>query len=371
MLPLTIADIASENDDIAFLAFAEFVGPALWTRVVHGVRRAKPGTCACRPERPPLFNVTDTLTGPLCDRCVPLWTGLLSDGFEVLREALVGRIPTVSARSRNGGEEIREWRIIRDHIVAPEADLQDASVFGVLLRDFEPREETPAELDWLRKAWAQLVNYPTSGRIVPTVRRESADERGLPTRPEVAIRKAAWAAPLRVDPVARDILIEFLLGIRDEITDPFSLPSMELRFGLTAAEVSERLQRSLATLRQCNRDFYERAVAVPRAQTVSDAIAGGHAPSPEDICVAAADTSVPRNAILAELEVNSVTKMLLQAITDIAHGRKVDVGALARRLLRLDDERAGHEVDRLARLVAGAGVEWVDVLLHDLDGRAA
>ncbi|WP_322752131.1 hypothetical protein [Frankia sp. Cas3] len=370
MLPLTIADIASENDDIAFSAFVEFVGPALWTRVVSGVRRAKPGTCACRPERPPLFNVTDTLTESLCERCMNLWTDRLMNGFRVLRQALAGSVPTIGAGS-NAGEEIHEWRIVRDHIVAPEAELEDVSVFGVLLRDFTPRDETPAELDWLRKAWAQLVNYPTSGRIVPTVRRESADERGLPTRPEVAISTAAWAAPLRVDPVDRDILIVFLLGIRDEITDPFSLPSMELKFGLTAREVSERLEGSLALLRRCNRDFYERAVAVPLAETAPDGIAGGHAPSPEDICAAAAETSVPRNAILAELEVNLVTKRLLQAIADIAHGGKVDVGVLARRLLRLDEERAGGEVDRLARLVAGAGVEWVDVLLHDLDGLPA
>ncbi len=371
MSTLTIADIASANDEIAFLAFSEFVGPPLWARVVRGVHRAKPGTCACCPERPPLFDVTDVPTEPLCHRCMKLWTDHLMSGFRVLRQALAGQVPTVSPRSHNAGQEIREWRVICDHILAPDAELEDASAVGAILRDFVPREASPAGLGWLRAAWAQLIHYPTAGRIVPTVRRESADERGLPTRPETAIGKAVWAAPLRVDPVSRDILIEFLLGIRDEITDPYSLPSMELKFGLTAVEVAERLQRSLALLRQHNRDFYERAVAVPLARTAPDEIFGGHMPSPEDICVAAADANVPRNAIIVELRSKPDVVGALRAIVDAAYGKGRDVVAVVRRQLRLDGEHARAEVTRLVRLVVAAGVGWVDLLLRGLDGRPA
>ncbi len=394
MNPLTIADIAHENDEVAFTAYTELVGPALWMRIVRGVHRAKPGTCACRPERPPMFDIADEILGPLCGRCTDLWTDRLMSGYQVVREALAGQVPTITG-GPNAGQEIREWIVIRDHFASAEAERQDVPVFGAVLRDFAPRERTPPHLDWLRAVWAQLVHYPTSKRIIPTVRRESAAERGLPTRPEVAICSAEWAAPLRVDPADRDILIEFLLGVRDEITDPFSLPDMQLKFGLTAGEVDERLQRSLALLRRYNRDFYERAVAVPLAgshgATDPDGhgCAGEHVPSVEDACVAEVDARVARSALIAELAFNPgrgrahgvgsgvgvgpnlVMVRLLQVIIDAGDGRRVDIVALFRRHLRLDEERARAEVARFVGLVVGAGVRWVDVLLRAVDGRAA
>ncbi|WP_250292639.1 hypothetical protein [Frankia sp. CiP1_Cm_nod1] len=490
MAALTLADIADEDDNNAFAAFRELVGPALWAVIVRDVHRAKPGTCACRPDRPPMFDAAHPIPGPLCQRCMDQWTPRLMDGFGRIRAALMGDVPTIAGGS-NAGQEVRELIVVRDHLVTPEAEWQEAAVHGAMLcHPAFPGGISPEPPGWLRAVWAQLVHFPTAGRIVPTVRRESAAERGLPTRPEVAISTAEWAAPLRADPVGQNILIHFLLGLRDEITDPFSLPKMQLRFGLSERETDERLRRSLALLRRCNPDFYARAVAGPLAgrpggvpdETGPDECIGDHVPSVEDSCAAEADADTARKAIIAELlppvrpsddgrvrdthpdthgdthpdthgdgygrrenpgprpkavpsrtapksqpkthpksgrpgtwpksrpdarmpgagpgaappapgsdairepgatrepgaareagvirepVLNAVTVRLLKVIVDAAYGKKADVVAAFRRHLRLGEEEAEAEVGRFTRLVAGAGVCWVDVLLRGIDG---
>ncbi|KLL10784.1 hypothetical protein [Protofrankia coriariae] len=309
MTALTLADIADENAEVAFMAFRELVGPALWAVIVRDVHRAKPGTCACRPDRPPMFDAAHSIPGPLCPRCTDLWTPRFMDGFDRIRAALVGNVPTIAGGS-NAGQEVRELIVVRDHLVTPEAEWQEAAVYGAMLCDPAfPRGISPEPPGWLRAVWAQFVHFPTAGRIVPTVRRESAAERGLPTRPEVAISTAEWAAPLRADPIGQNIVIHFLLGLRDGVTDPFSLPKMQLRFGLTEQEVDERLRRSLALLRRHNPDFYTRAVALPlaerptetRGETGPDGCTSEHVPSFEDACVAETDAYTARETIIAEL----------------------------------------------------------------------
>lgn len=284
-MTFSVADLASPDPVLGLHAFIELTGPALWHNVVRGVRQAKPGSCSCDPLASPRSGGLPHPDATACVQCTSEWTRRLTRSYDAFRRALTDGPPTAPGPA---GQRVpvREWVELIEFVASPDADLVDiAEVSGLLLeltrsqgRDgAQPRPGPPergappvpdaATPRWVVAAHWQLVRYfANPSRVVADVRRASATERDMDTRPELAIANRDWSAPLRADPVSRDILIHFILGIRDEVSDPYALPDMETRFGLTPGEVSARLAAQLRLLREIRPEFFWRNVGLPLAQ---------------------------------------------------------------------------------------------------------
>ncbi|MBL7519172.1 hypothetical protein I6A84_13920, partial [Frankia sp. CNm7] len=304
-----VAEIADTDENLAYFAYLALVGPALWAQVVATAHRAKPGSCGCDPLRPPVGGHSGA--EPLCPRCTNLWTDRLLKGFTATRAALADGPPLT-----RDDLPVREWQRLVEHLGATAAEFEDAAEYGRTLRELTLRarrgareaapgsaaDPAPPAPGWVRDAYFQLVDFVANpSRTVADIRRESAAERDLHTRPELAIGKQDWAAPLRADPVDRDILIHFLLGLRDEVSEPYSMPKMELAFGLTAAQAAERLARQLRLLHEVRPDFYHRNVEAPLA--LRRAVGEPVTPPEQDVVFDAADAALALGALRAALGV--------------------------------------------------------------------
>ncbi|MFY1651129.1 hypothetical protein ACN27J_09560 [Solwaraspora sp. WMMB762] len=113
---------------------------------------------------------------------------------------------------------------------------------------------------WLRAVYWQFV-HQDQRQAIAELRRRSATARGMHARPERDLTTARWAAPLAADPVGLDLLISFVIGLRDQVADSWRIPHATAKHGLTDQQVRLRLTAAVDLLRRINPSFYEANVA--------------------------------------------------------------------------------------------------------------
>ena len=143
-------------------------------------------------------------------------------------------------------------------MTGPAAATESLSHLAKLLKRRPTAEEPPG----LRAARAQLVYYPLRN-LEAQVRREEAIARGASARPERDLRQAAWAAPLREDAVAFDLLVDAVVRLRNGSRDLYVIPTDQLdRHGLDSAAARSMLRRALDLLRSVRPEFYMANIAL-------------------------------------------------------------------------------------------------------------
>src|SRR5690606_31701047 len=228
--PLT--HIADPNTAIAFPAFHSLVSPAVRAAACLPLRRARHAGAACSAP----------VGRGFCADCEATVDDRILASFTRLR----GPLPTTRS-----GEPVRELALVRDHLRPPEAAYEDVDALARRLRG----AAVEGEAAWLRAARAQLVHYPLA-HLEERVRRDDAVRRGAAARPDRDLRQAAWAAPLRTDPAALDLLIFAVYRARRGAGYGDIPPDLCERHGLSPYEARRRLNAALVRLRALNPAFY-------------------------------------------------------------------------------------------------------------------
>ncbi|WP_018653242.1 hypothetical protein [Actinomadura flavalba] len=320
-----VAHLADLDDAIAFPAFYVLVGPALRAA-------ARPALCRARhPVRP--------CRGPgggWCDECDATADDLLMKSFSRLRAALAGNPPRTGQ-----GAAVREMAVVCAHLTAPEAADENADAFASVLRT-----ETGEEPAWVRAARFQLVHYPLL-HLEERVRRADAVARGAAARPDRDLRTAGWAAPLRTDPVAVDLLVATVFRVRRGAADLDVPDDLRERHGLTRRDAARMQGAALSRLHAVNPGFHAANIGVVPA-----------APSdPGEWETVSADRDDAR-ATLRRLVVRPAYRAVVAEVCAAGIEGHGDPVAAAVHRLRLGDRAARRFVRRLAGLVAAAGLEW-------------
>lgn len=343
-----VAHLADSDDAIAFAAFHTLIAPALRDAARGPLRRARHAGRACH----------GTASTDWCADCEADIDDLLLDIFTRLRTTLLG--PTPSTRS---GETVRELALVREHLTNSLAGDQDAAAFSRQLRG--PGED--AEPRWLRAVRAQLIHYPLN-HLEERTRRADAVRRGAAARPDRDLRTAAWAAPLREDPVELDLLLLAVFRARRGGTDLYDVPAdVRDRHGLSRAATSRRMTAALAKLKMVNPGFFAANVADPRGIDPLPADAPQAAADPQERAANAAACEAAREELHrlvsgsgeASADGHSdAYRAVVAAVCAAGDGSGDDPVGVAVRSLGLAPEGAGRLVRRLVTLTAAAGPEW-------------
>ncbi|TYK52618.1 hypothetical protein [Actinomadura decatromicini] len=341
-----ISHLADRDDAIAYAAFHTFVSPAMRAAARVPLRRARHAGRAC---------LAPTGDG-WCAECEETVDDLLMESSAKLRRALGGEMPKTRA-----GQPVREMVLVCEHLTSADARNEDAATWAMKLRRAEGGDEP-----WLRAAWAQLVHYPLL-HLEERTRRADAVRRGASARPDRDLRQAAWAAPLRGDPAALELLIVLVFRVRRRVPDPFHVPDdLRERHRLTRTEASRRLGTALVALRAANPGFFAANIGEPVT---------GHAAKPpvdpQDSITTVVEQARARATLTRLLTARADEPMrraarrrsyrhLIAAICALGTGRRAAPVAMAVRELGVTPTQAARMVRRLAILVAAAGLEWTD-----------
>ncbi|MBL7487459.1 hypothetical protein I6A60_05940 [Frankia sp. AgB1.9] len=374
MSVLQVCDLLDADDTVAAFALARFLRPAFVVRIRRVVRTSVPWLCSCDRET-------------LCDTCGELVNTYLFDAYRKLRACARGELPVTRA-----GEPLRELRDLVAGLSDPaptasldvdEAGRQLAAYTargsrpsGVATPATSPAEAPVADEVWLRKAWGQLVWYPTQKLDIDLVRKDAV-RRGMPARPMRTLDESAARAPLAADPAADGAVRELVTGLHANVTSPLQLPSTQTRLGGSASDARAALERGLELLRRHEPQAYETLVAGPLAARGDGRLPARPAQPRPTARLDDADglgAEVARRALRAEITAayalgserrtgEPPLVALLTALVDAGYGRTVDLAGRCGRLLRLDEAAARAEVARLAALAAEAGLPWLDELL--------
>ena len=114
-------------------------------------------------------------------------------------------------------------------------------------------------------AWQRLLIARPPRQVSADARRSRAAREGRAARPDRDLRDARWAAPLHDDPVGLEILISFVIGLRDRAADPWTIPP-EHAGGLQQREVDRRLGAMLVRLQALRPDWHNANILEPLAQ---------------------------------------------------------------------------------------------------------
>lgn len=284
------SDIADDNEGIAFPAFDSLIRPAL-----RAVSRA-PLNLA-RHAGDPCLGIT---AGTWCAECEATVDEVLSKAFTRLRHALAGK----PACTRDG-TPVRELAAVATHLRSPAARYEH-------VRDLAPLLASEKPPPWLRALRAQLVYYPVQ-HLEERVRRDDASARGGSARPDRDLRKAAWATPLRADPVTLDLLLVFIGRLRHRAPDPYAMPDNLLtRHALDPTTASRRLESALTRLRALRPQFYAANIT---AQLIPDTLPDGIAyTTPEDHALAADATRAARTTLTRLLRAQRSYRPLVEEL---------------------------------------------------------
>ncbi|GLW64296.1 hypothetical protein Arub01_25400 [Actinomadura rubrobrunea] len=332
-----LAHLADRDDAVAFDAFDILTSPALRDVARGPLHRARH---AGRPCYAPMGQ-------RWCDDCEATFDDLRLSAFQRLRSALKGPIPTTRS-----GEPVRELVLLRTHVTSPQAQYEDTAALAPALRRRPSKREHP----WLRAARAQLVHYPVR-YLEERTRRADAVQRGAAAHPDRDLRQAAWAAPLRSDPVMLDMLIYAVFAVRRGTTTLFEVPDdLRQRHDLSRAEATWRLRDALIALRKTNPAFYHANIDdLTLGPTVDQAI------DPQTLLEQAGDREVSRSRlrkILADPTTGAAYRAIIKSICEADRAHPTVPVQTAARSLHLTPEKAHDLINQLAREVAKAGLDW-------------
>jgi hypothetical protein len=330
--PLT--HIADPNTAIAFPAFHSLVSPAVRAAACLPLRRARHAGAACSAP----------VGRGFCADCEATVDDRILASFTRLR----GPLPTTRS-----GEPVRELALVRDHLRSPEAAYEDVDALARRLRG----AAVEGEAAWLRAARAQLVHYPLA-HLEERVRRDDAVRRGAAARPDRDLRQAAWAAPLRTDPAALDLLIFAVFRARRGVRGSEIPADLCERHGLSQDEARRRLGVALRRLRMVNPGFY---AANLDDETLADL--------PWAVGYAYPLHTVP--------EREAAREQLRRLLAAPGHGRRyrdvvaaicaaadeadcADLVAAVMASLDLTASAARQAIQALAPLIAAAGLDWCE-----------
>ncbi|WP_261555517.1 hypothetical protein [Frankia tisae] len=383
----TVRCLVDADSLVSGRALDSLVGPELRRRITTTARTVR-GFCACPG------------VGEVCARCQTCYDEILTKVWLRLRAASCGQLPS------SGGNEIREWRLILNGMDDPAIADIDADMAGQMLRNVAHGNSQPAAAEpvmrWLRAVWFQMVVFETKPALLKsTMTRMFAVERGLPAKPNDSIGRSPAARVLAADPAADAALREAVVGIHANVSDPLHLPSTQLAFELSAEQARQAFDRALAVLRGHDPELLARLVLIPlgdmRHAQLPDRPNGRRTADAADGCswqlyrgheVASLDDDGPgqpddgrdraRGTLLRSLaaaveshpprdrragRAPALVRMLRLLVLAADGGPPAGLVERCQRLFRLDEQAAAVEVQRLALLVAEAGVAWVDAVL--------
>ncbi|WP_422768905.1 hypothetical protein ACN28C_19100 [Plantactinospora sp. WMMC1484] len=324
----------------------------------------------------------------LCAHCADVRDEHIRRQFDRLRRNASNRSTDGGNTGIGGPSRIEEINKVVSFLYGPHASIIDPDAAGAdLLRYAHHPDRANADIaPWLRAIYWQFV-HQDQRRAIAELRRRSATARGMHARPERDLTTARWAAPLAEDPIGLDLLISFVIGLRDQVSDPWRIPHAAATHGLSNQQVRLRLTAALSRLRRINPSFYDANVAAPlhrRADRLDpcDDLPGarpirGSAPDdPAEQYTDPGDTPQRRRRrqVLLRLLANPAVRRsglpkLLAEMCAVALDRCVtDLDKSCARRLRLPADAARRRLELLAVLVAGAGVEWLDDLLSKPPG---
>lgn len=341
---MNLAAVASPHEAIAFPAYFSLVAPALRDLARGPLRRA-------RHDGRPCVGVDGTRW---CDECEETIDELLLGVYARLSEALAGKPPRTRA-----GEPVREMELIVQWLTSPEAITEELGLMARRLRG-RPGAGEPAGL---RAARAQLVHHPLKN-FEARVRRESAMSRGASAKPERDLRTSKWAAPLRTDEVAFELLVDALTRLRNGACDPCEIPAD--RHGLDPLIAVSSLRSALDRLRALRPDFYRANVTVhlERGEFFPE-LFPALSRNPEDLLIHDEEAELARRTLSILLAGERTTdrcvhhRLLLTGICAVVPMCGTDLIAYATQNLGLGSTAAERFVRRLIRLASLAGLDWV------------
>ncbi|WP_327046820.1 hypothetical protein OG320_02645 [Microbispora sp. NBC_01189] len=271
-------------------------------------------------------------------------------GFADLREVLQGKV-----RRTRAGEPLREMSMIAEWVTSPSAAAEDIDGLARLLG----RRPTAGEPAGVRAARAQLVHYRLLN-LEAQVRRDDAVARGASARPERDLKQAKWAAPLRADSAAFDLLVDAVVRLRNGHQDPHAIPGAMLdQLGLDLATARRLLREALDLLRSLRREFFMANVALylhddePLPwQTVPES-------SPEDLVIRAEEETTARKALSGILaEGDRRVHLLLARICAAASRPDSQLVAWTATQFGVGSDEAETLVRGWVRQVCQAGLDW-------------
>ncbi|WP_433378439.1 hypothetical protein [Streptosporangium sp. CA-115845] len=273
---MNLAALTSANEATAFHAYFSLVAPALRDVARGPLRRARHNGRSCG-------GVSETRR---CDECEQTIDDHLLSGYARLRKALAGVPPRTRA-----GDPVREMELIVRWLTSPEASGEEIGLAAHLLR----RRPDPGEPAGVRAARAQLVHYPLKS-VEARLRRESATERGASAKPERDLKASRWAAPLREDEVAFELLVDALTRLRNGARDLYEIP-VECH-GLDRLTAIRTLRAALDRLRVLRPGFYAANVTLHLEREEScPELSRTPSQSPEDLFLLGKEEELARRTL--------------------------------------------------------------------------
>ncbi|WP_214104963.1 hypothetical protein [Acrocarpospora catenulata] len=232
-----LAAVASPRQQVAFPAYFALTSPALRDAARGPLRRALHNGRYCS-------GVQGSCP---CHTCEQWIADLAQAGYDRLRTSLAGNVPQV----RNG-EPVREMQTIVEWVTSLEATTQDIDTMARLLRG-RPSDEEPSGL---RAARAQLIRYQLIS-LEARISRKLAQSRGASARPDRDLMTSAWAAPLRENRVAFNLLVDAILRLRHGSRDLYGFsPEHIEQLNLDHPTARRLLRQTLDHLHALRPEFY-------------------------------------------------------------------------------------------------------------------
>ncbi|MEV4092512.1 hypothetical protein [Streptosporangium saharense] len=330
-----LGDLAAPDRSAAFPVYHALISPTLRDLARGPLRRARHGGRPCAGTSGPYW----------CDECEQETDDRLLDGYARLRRTLAGDPP----RTRTG-EPVRELETVARWVTSPEAAHQDVGHLARLIRD-RPGDEEPAVI---RAARAQLVHHPLRS-LEARVRREIATGRGASAQPSRDLRQAAWAAPLREDPVAFALLADAVVRLRGVTCDLFAVSSALLDEHRLDVRTARRLLRvTLERLRELRPAFYTANVAVHLGVPL---LPCDHPPTPEEVIIRGEEERQARRTLARLLgDGRSRYRPLVEGVRAAVPGSGPELVARAARDLGITPVAAERFVMALVGLISRANL---------------
>lgn len=339
---MDVAAVTHPNEQIAFLAYARLISPALRNA-------ARFPLCRARHKGQPCHGVDGVRW---CDSCEEVIHDHLIDGFTRLRHTLAGSPP----RTRDG-KPVREMTALARWLTSPEAACVSLDIAAQKIRR-RPTADDPA---WVRAARAQLVHHllrNLEGRI----RRDDAVSRGASARPERDLQHSAWARPLRDHP-GFPFLLDAIIRLRNGAFDPYDIPADQLH-DLSPSEATRLLRESLALLRTARPAFYHANVTI-HLQSETPEPSPTSAASPEELILRDEETRGARRELshlLTDDGTTGTANTYRHLLSGICAPQPMNGTVLISRAahdLALSPAEADTLIRHLIRLTALADPDWL------------
>lgn len=256
---LTVADMLQPPPDPLTVspAFTLTIAPALAHALHRHAARANHGTWRCPDYQHPEIAGITWYTA--CADCQDFFDSELRHRYSHLR-CLLDRADAGT------GNLTPDQALFVGYLRSDDAHdvtVEEAACL-VLAAARHPEGRRSAAVSWAEAARRVLIARP-AGQVSADARRFAAARRGRAARPDRDLKEARWARPLRDDPAGLEILISFVIGVRDSAASPWDIPAGHSG-GLARPEVRARLEAMLRQLRDLRPDWYDANVVAPLAQ---------------------------------------------------------------------------------------------------------